>query len=154
MIVCVIIRMAGFQTNSSKPPDTIWRLLWQLIEACVAVMMASLTAFRALLVQRERTNNSYGLSQSILMWCCGGRWGSCFRREEKSTQISYNQTKRTVGKYKELPAIPLATFKDMGRQIRRSGRDGPGTLAMDSVFDPYEADYNYQLRASARNNRI
>jgi hypothetical protein len=154
MIICVVIRMAGFQTNSSKPPDTIWRLLWQLIEACVAVMMASLTAFRALLVQRERANDSHGSSESMPIWCRGGAWGSCFRGEEKNTESSYNQRLRKLGQYKELPAIPLATFAGMERQIRRKGRDGLGTLDVESVFDPYEADYNHQLRESARKERI
>ncbi|CAI6331734.1 unnamed protein product [Periconia digitata] len=51
MIACSIAMVSGFVTANA---DTTWRTFWQEVEACVAVMMASVTVFKSLLVSRQR----------------------------------------------------------------------------------------------------
>jgi hypothetical protein len=50
MIVCSVIRVAGFIGPNGHTPDATWRMLWTQIECCVAIIMSSLTAVRTLFV--------------------------------------------------------------------------------------------------------
>ena len=46
-IIINIIRLSGIKLKN-KQDDTVWILFWNVIEACVAVMANSMTAFRSL----------------------------------------------------------------------------------------------------------
>lgn len=51
MIVMAITRLSGLHYRGSF--DNIWIFLWQQIEACIAVTMLSLTAFRSIFVEAK-----------------------------------------------------------------------------------------------------
>ena len=48
MIIVAAIRMSGIHYHDTY--DNTWIFMWQQVEACVAVMMISLTAFRSVFV--------------------------------------------------------------------------------------------------------
>lgn len=50
MAICAIIRIAGFHYKGVE--DDTWEFFWQQIEGAVAIMMASITAFRTLFVKQ------------------------------------------------------------------------------------------------------
>ena len=51
MILMAITRLCGLHYRGSF--DNIWNFLWQQIEACIAVTMLSLTAFRSIFVEAK-----------------------------------------------------------------------------------------------------
>ena len=51
-MTCMIIRASGYSPGNSRATETVWRAFWQQTEACVAVMMASVTVFRKFLAAR------------------------------------------------------------------------------------------------------
>jgi hypothetical protein len=53
MIIIALIRVLGGIRPGETQLDATWQLLWQLLEACVAVMTASATALRSAFVRRE-----------------------------------------------------------------------------------------------------
>ena len=52
MIMIAIIKVAGLRI-SGKSFDLVWDIFWQQVEASVAVITVSFTAFRAILVARK-----------------------------------------------------------------------------------------------------
>ena len=61
MILFAIVRLCGlrFHGTPGEIPGAIWFYLWQQIEACVAVTMLSLTAFRSFFIgARPRPNQA------------------------------------------------------------------------------------------------
>lgn len=49
MIISAIVQISGIHAPSHAI-DVTWEIFWQLVEACIAVIMVSLTAFRSLFV--------------------------------------------------------------------------------------------------------
>jgi len=151
MIICVVIRMAGFKTNG-RPPQSTWRVFWQITEACVAVMMASLTALRILLVAKKNSSNNDSESRKQWARWRPGAW-SWVRSKKRSAESSSKKTPRTSD-YIEMPNIPSATLTGMRTHIRRNGRGDQSTTIAESVFDPSEADYHNNLRKSAGPSKV
>ena len=58
MIIVTIIRVSGLHDRHAKAIDVVWEFHWQWVEACVAITMVSLTAFRSFFVQHNSRNNS------------------------------------------------------------------------------------------------
>lgn len=52
MIIIAIVKASGIRTPSDSF-DILWELFWQQIEACVAVLMVSITAFRSLFTSHK-----------------------------------------------------------------------------------------------------
>lgn len=52
MIIVTVVRVSGIVITSAQSIDVLWEIYWQYIEAAVAVVMASLTAFRSLFIIR------------------------------------------------------------------------------------------------------
>ena len=77
MIVIAIIRIAGLHYKGTF--DNTWIFLWQQVEACVAVTMLSLTAFRSVFV--SGTSNPMPPNKAR-PWVPSTRF---FRRYKKST---------------------------------------------------------------------
>ena len=70
MIVIAIVRvaLAPIPTLQGKRiPDTIWLFFWQSMEACVAMIMVSLTAFRGLYGQ-ERARSGRSKNSTSTAW--------------------------------------------------------------------------------------
>ena len=83
MILIAIIRISGLRTGNSI--DVAWEIFWQFMEACIAVLMVSLTAFRSLFVSQDRGSGYPGYrhpkSWSSLGKVWSGKKGSAYSTE-------------------------------------------------------------------------
>lgn len=63
MIITAIVRISGLAITIQPPNgkvkafDVIWKAFWQQVEACVAVLMVSFTAFRSIFVAESSKKN-------------------------------------------------------------------------------------------------
>lgn len=58
MIVVTIIRVSGLHHRKADAVDLVWGIYWQWVEACIAITMVSLTAFRSFFIQHSSRNQS------------------------------------------------------------------------------------------------
>ncbi|KAF2864722.1 hypothetical protein BDV95DRAFT_289806 [Massariosphaeria phaeospora] len=145
MIICSIIRSAGFVSGKIDKPDPTWRMLWTQIECCVAVIMASLTAMRAVLFPSSQQSNSSSFRRKQYYKLRPWTWSRSRTGSSKNQSDKENSTSGADNL--ELPAIPSATFSGVRTFIRRNQRDEKmATTYAESVWDPLEADYHYTIR--------
>ena len=108
MAVIASIRVSGLKFRGIF--DEVWLYLWQQIEACIAVIMISLTAFRSVFVDSESSRARRERAKKP--------WYS-------STIAAIRRTKMQRGSDEEaiqgLPSIPSATLTGM-RTIIQGGR--------------------------------
>lgn len=143
MAFCSIVRAAGYLQARTHVPEIIWRTFWQQAEGCIAVMMASITAFRTLFIagdrQREEVNEPAWPKVSWL------------RSPNHSGGRKEGSERQDNGDIK-LPSIPTATFSGLLSFIRKSPGRGQTQISnsavtiADSEFDPLEADYHAAIR--------
>ena len=139
MIICSIIRAAGFLPDNSHVPETSWRCLWQELEACISVIMASVTVFRTLQVSKHGDENQQDRPQTpsfVVKWYSKKRW----------TRHNADKTSEIENGFIHLPNMPSATFTGIRSFIRRNHWDGASTIIAESDFDPTEADYHVAIR--------
>ena len=113
MTVTATVRVSGLKFHGTI--DEVWSLIWLHIEACVAVIMISLTAFRSVYVssqssraRRERANKPW-YSSTV----------AAIRRKRIFNQ---KDEESTAG----LPTIPSATLTGMRTFIQGGRRTGTG----------------------------
>ena len=100
MIITCIIQVSSIRTVTGTI-DVTWEIFWQLAEACIAVLMVSLTALRSLFVGHgSRVRRSPGQSWSSRQ---AKKW---LRRSPSRTPDRYSESDR-------LPKIPRATLTGM-----------------------------------------
>lgn len=132
--------MTGFQYKGVE--DDTWEILWQHIEGAVAVMMASITAFRTIFV--KQTSNVKDTKPRSPV-------NSLLRRLRMRFQ-SLNQAQpdekptptdnRPVLKLPKLPKLPSPIFTGMRNFIHRNSRNDVGATTsatldfMDDIPDP------------------
>ena len=118
MIVIAFVRISGYRAHGSY--GYTWQAFWMEFEACVAIIMVSLTAFRSLFVTAEikssRTKFGPWYSSSVAR----------LRKVRKPPASGYH----TEG----LPAIPTATLTGMRTFIARPYHPStPETLDWDML---------------------
>ena len=71
MIAIAIIIASGIRTSGDSM-SLVWRLFWQHVEACAAVIVVSLTAFRSIFISSKRkpdkTKAKPGIFQRFQIW--------------------------------------------------------------------------------------
>ena len=71
MIVIAIINTSHVHLSGDSA-DLVWNLFWQHVEACTAVIVVSLTAFRSIFIYNKRKPNKTkakpGISQRFQIW--------------------------------------------------------------------------------------
>ncbi|KAF2231925.1 hypothetical protein EV356DRAFT_578818 [Viridothelium virens] len=106
MAITAIVRVSGPLVNGSS--DLTWNFFWQQMEACFAITMVSLTAFRSVFASDgSRAGNSKTRKP----------WYNNFTRQirpSKQSQASHGR--------EGLPSIPTATLSGM-RTFIRGGND-------------------------------
>ncbi|KAJ4304989.1 hypothetical protein N0V90_000517 [Kalmusia sp. IMI 367209] len=147
MIACAIARASGYIHRGSRIPDTLWRVFWQEVEGCIAVMMASITVFRTLFVSenQESINQRATLEQrpsffTRMLPAFLSRKRSSARGSESDISLQKND------KHVELPALPSATMTGIRSFIRRHNRSQAVSTTAESELDPLEVDYHAALR--------
>lgn len=116
MIITAIVKISGLFASSStyRIADMTWEIFWQFTEACIAVIMVSLTAFRSLFVAHgsgaRRSPQKLSLRKRVL--------NSRIVREKK--RAAGSDSEETEG----LPEIPCATLTGMRTFIRDEWVEG------------------------------
>ena len=109
-----IVLVSGLRLPASQaglfPFDTAWAALWRQIEACVAVGLVSLTAFRSLFMARGGSNRP----SPQRSW-----YSSTLSRLKRRAKRTYEQD---LGL--RLPAIPSASVTGLRTFIRGGPKDG------------------------------
>lgn len=124
MAVTAAVRVSGLKFHGTF--DEVWLVLWQQIEACVAVAMISLTAFRSVFVASATSR----------------------ARKEGAKKPWYSSTVEVINRKRKqkaqdedemrgLPTIPGATLTGMGTFIRGVHRTTSLHSASDGDFDDW-----------------
>lgn len=140
--------MTGFHYKGVE--DDTWEFLWQHIEGAVAVMMASITAFRTLFVKQTSNVDDTKPRSPVnsLLRRLHKRFQSLGRAQPDEKPTTTNN--RPILK---LPKLPSPVFTGMRTFIRRNNRTdvSAATLSsLDSVADVPDPDYHAALKVQAR----
>jgi hypothetical protein len=138
MIACSITRAAG--TYFGNTLDTPWQVFWLHAEACIGVLMASITVYRSVFTG-QKLNNPGSLQRFL----------EKIIRLRTSERISEPErlTKREQFALLLLSKIPTATFTGLLTLFTENGHTGgtrPNSSTMHSNFEMQDADYHVQLR--------
>ncbi|KAI9831272.1 MAG: hypothetical protein M1826_003711 [Phylliscum demangeonii] len=107
IMITAIVRVSGLATPTGTI-DVAWILFWQQVEACVAVALASFTAFRSIFVaEASKRREARGQASA---WAAGRRWTGW----KRSTVAADDAIK--------LPSIPSATLSGLRTFIRGGHR--------------------------------
>lgn len=113
MAITASVRVSGLKFRGTF--DEVWLFFWQHAEACVAISMVSLTAFRSVFVGAKSTSAQK----------------EAVKKPWYSSAIVRNRNKRNADEEicHELPKIPSATLSGMRTMIN----GGRGTLASNGT---------------------
>lgn len=115
MAICAIARIAGFHYKGLE--DDVWEFFWQHTEGAVAVMMASLTAFRTLFVKQTtdtEVQTSRGPAENLFR-----RILRCFQSLARAQPAEKSTSTQDISVLK-LPKIPSPIFTGIRTFIRRT----------------------------------
>ena len=155
MIIVTIIRASGLLLANGSSVDVIWEVYWQYVEASVAVIMASLTAFRSFFVVRSARvqspakDSSYTGRLALVKRMFSPRTWRRTSEEQRGFEVS-NEELREVPK-DPLPKIPRPVMTGLHTFIRGRGASNP--LSMHSRSEPLEGDDGDRLWASDPDQR-
>jgi hypothetical protein len=121
MIVLAIVRMCRI-SYSGRGTDPIWQIFWQTLESCVALLMASITAFRTIFGEpgQKRWEPSYSWIQ---------------RAKQRQTSKEGDPWHTD-----QLPIIPEATFANMKMPVRGQQRTAEGSATPGSETRPSNSE--------------
>lgn len=124
MIIIAIARSLGYLPQGASTKAT-WQYLWLYLEASIAIIMASITAFSALVLtkdskvpnqKRKNQGPPCPLSEGLLQ---KKAWRNILEWEEKDGE--------------HLPHLPSATLTGMNTFIHRQGRSTEATETVQSA---------------------
>ncbi|KAK3372169.1 hypothetical protein B0H63DRAFT_527027 [Podospora didyma] len=166
MVVCAITRMAGFHYKGVE--DDTYEFFWQHAEGAVAVMMASITAFRTLFVKPTPKPNAQPVTTprspvESLVHRILNRFQYLARARPENGDAEKQHSSSTFNSssgMKGLPKIPSPIFTGLRTFIRRNNRSQTENTTVHtfatqdstlySVFDANEADYHAVLESQKR----
>ena len=132
IIIIAAIRVPGLKFHGTF--DVIWLLIWQHIQACVAVIMISLTAFRSVYVSSQASRAYKELANKP--WY--------------SSTVAAIRRKRALHQKDEeyipgLPTIPSATLTGIRTFIQGGRRTGTGFPSLNSTITGEEEPEQWLL---------
>ena len=135
MIIAALIRMSNLSTTvmvfgvKRKAIDVTWKLFWQHFEACIAVLMVSLTGFRSIFMAELSMNRK---EKNV-------KPGIWIRKNTTSSNSSLDDRSNDERKSCLLPSTPSATVTDV-RTFVRGGSSKPHQLATTLSSEVYHHD--------------
>ena len=99
MIVSAIVRL-------SRISQPVWQTLWQSLEGCIALLMASITAFRSIFVSQEIKERERKRRADPSSWIQRAKQ----RKAGKQDNVWISEQK--------LPSIPQATFVKLRNYVQ------------------------------------
>lgn len=116
MIIITIVRISKI-SNSTKT-EMVWHICLQALEGCVALLMASIMAFRSIFVSQEMRNSGQK------RWAPSSSWLQSAKQRKTSKEGMRNGD--------QLPSVPQATFTTMKRYFRGHGGTADGSTTLNS----------------------
>ena len=138
MVLIALVRIGGYCIQGKI--DITWQLFWQYIEACIAVIMGSATAFRTFFVsENSRKTPEKKPSYSVRL-----------RLLRKNNPTGENSDWEDANG-RHLPTVPSATLSGLRTFIHRHGRTRVGMTSRRSDWEPlpHEKD-DMQISLSSR----
>lgn len=132
MAVFAIIRIS--RISDPRGINMIWQVLWQALEGCIALLMASVTAFRSIFVYqeiRQREQKRWAPSYSWVQRAM----------QRKAANKEKDLLSNTTNQQNQLPSIPQATFTNMekymqGHPHETQDRHGSSTDGGSTTLNP------------------
>ena len=144
MAIAAITRVAGYRLHGIL--DLTWQIFWQYMEACVAVIMGSSTAFRTLFTHsnsRVSDEEKHDVSSKMRKWLL---------RKTKSSRSSEPEQGEVDRGF--LPEVPLATFNGIRSFIRKHNPSAVSAASMQSDSDSFGKDELHSLVVSTKKDHI
>jgi hypothetical protein len=129
MIIIAVIRAS--KIRGAMGVDIVWEFFWQYMEAAVAVMMGSITAFRALFAAHGRSKNRSAEERGRKNWATNTFLRMRGRKKSQETGDV------EAGDEHGLPHIPSATITGLRTFIRQNNR-APGLATTKG--DPLQSE--------------
>lgn len=153
MILITIIRASNLPNRN---PLSTWQYIWLYLEACIATIMASITAFRTLFVQRslaeqkkqeavaaagKTPSGSYFSSVRERLLRKMGRWKGFGGEWEEMSSGGQGGLEPGLGKgEKDLPPVPSATMTGIRTFIYQNGRTVDEQSVVRSGFYTFDEE--------------
>ena len=99
------------RTSRIDTYDLRWQWFWELMEAYVAILMASITAFRSFFTRANARD------RNIKRWVPAASW-------MERAKLRRGREEEGVSGKDQLPAIPRAVLTGMDTRIEMLGREG------------------------------
>lgn len=118
MALIALVRFGGYRIQGTFDP--VWQVFWQYVEACVAIIMGSATAFRTLFAgensrKEPRKKSSYFIRQRL--------------KGKFPLKEDWKDTSR-----RHLPTVPSPTLLGLRSFIHRHGRSRVGLASQPSYL--------------------
>ena len=139
MVTLSITRISGMKLPNRASTDVVWSVFWVQVDASVAIMMASLTAFRSLFVNDGSKGS--GLKKPSYT-----SFERLFHRKNKSSNTEPPEMDQA------LPAIPGATMTGM-RTFIRGGNGNKLTVMRSQGYDELDDTFALETPAQQRGYR-
>lgn len=141
MVIFAIVRISRISDPGGI--NMVWQVLWQALEGCIALLMASITAFRSIFVSqeiRERDQKRWAPSYS---------WIQRAKQRKASKEvddISNSDDQR-------LPSIPQATFTKMKDYVQGYGHHHGTSTDGSTTPDPETGFCEDETSLTMKNSR-
>ncbi|KAI1855548.1 hypothetical protein JX266_000413 [Neoarthrinium moseri] len=139
MLACSITRAAGTYYNNTL--DTPWQVFWLHAEACVAVLMASVTVYRSVLVNSSKMSSSLQRFVDKVLRI----------RSSNEGMEPEKLTKRARFGLFLLSPVPNATLTGLATlfaETRRTPATNINIQTVESAFEMRDIDYHDHLKPS------
>lgn len=147
MAICAIARIAGFHYKGYE--DDTWEFFWQEIEGAVAVMMASITAFRTLFIKPSDNPDVTTPRSPVESWLHRllVRFQALAKAEPEEKTLPTATGSETSAL--RLPRMPRPVLTGLRSFIHRNNRTTATTQGFDSLHSEISAtteDYHTALK--------
>lgn len=132
MVVIAVVRMSRI---SGSDGVAVWQTLWQTLEGCVALLMASITAFRTIFMSQENAGQK--------RWTPSSSWIQ--RAQQRKTSKEGD-----VWGGDQLPSIARATFARMNVYVRGRHGTAEGNTSLDCETGSSETEVETPLSVKSR----
>ncbi|KAL9582366.1 MAG: hypothetical protein Q9203_005522 [Teloschistes exilis] len=175
MSIIAIVKASGIRTPSDSF-DILWELFWQQIEACLAVLMVSITAFRSIFVSNKPKATARYIPHPDIRKKLHSPWSSNktsagntqnlsprVRQNETSPQDSQFQSVRPIGSTESQiqprhHSISSSHCHDLENGCETELQDSPTPATRDSSHDEslitHTAPHEFQLDEGHQMNSV
>jgi hypothetical protein len=140
MLCCSIIRAGGTYYYDELYQDTPWLVFWLHAEACIGVLMASITVYQSVLAN---SSGSFSALQRLIQKAIAIRTSARLSEQERK-QLN---VRGRFGRFL-LSKIPKATLTGLGTLFDVTGKGNESVSTnMTSVYEMSAEDYHHHLTA-------